>query len=227
MLLRRRGFYYGVLVQANRAYYRHNEEQDSRLPHVARSRFEDLSGTVIGCDVSIEAGAVIGYNNIVVGGTCIRRGAKLKANNYIEDCIIDEEAVLDSSHAVSSYVGKRATVGPYANLRAGNVIGDDCHIGDFVELKACNIGRGCKMGHLTYAGNVNMGEDCNVGAGVVFANYDGKEKHSSIVGNRAFIGSSSTIVAPSLSRTRRSSQPVRLLPETFRRARLRSAGQGR
>lgn len=52
------------------------------------------------------------------------------------------------------------------------------------------------MGHLTYAGNVNMGEDCNVGAGVVFANYDGKEKHSSIVGNRAFIGSSSTIVAP-------------------------------
>ena len=159
-------------------------------------RFEDMSGTVIGCDVTIEEGAVIGYNNIVLGGTCICKGARLKANNYIEDCIIDEDAVLDSSHAVSSYIGKRVTVGPYANLRAGNVIGDDCSIGNFVELKACNIGRGSKIGHLTYAGNVNTGEDCNVGAGVVFANYDGKEKHTSVVGNRAFIGSSSTIVAP-------------------------------
>lgn len=159
-------------------------------------RFEDMAGTVIGCDVTIEEGAVIGYNNIVLGGTCIRKGARLKANNYIEDCIIDEDAVMDSSHAVSSYVGKRASVGPYANLRAGNVIGDDCHIGDFVELKACNIGKGCKMGHLTYAGNVNMGEECNVGAGVVFANYDGKDKHTTVVGKRAFIGSASTVVAP-------------------------------
>lgn len=165
--------------------------------HASRGvRFEDLAGTVIGCDVTIESGVTIGYNNVVGGGTCIRKGARLKANNVVEDCIIDEGAVLDCSHAVRSYVGKRASVGPFANLREGSVVGENCVIGSSVELKSCKIGKGTKVGHFAYLGDVNIGEDCNVGAGVVFANYDGKDKRVSTVGNRAFIGSSSTLVAP-------------------------------
>ncbi len=158
--------------------------------------FEDLSGTAIGCDVTIEPGVTIGFNNIVKGNTHIKRGVKIGNNNVIQDCIIDEGASVESSHMIRSYIGKSASVGPYANLRADNVIGDRCRIGDFVELKGCTIGEGCKLSHLTYAGNVVMGKECNVGAGVVFANYDGKDKHTAVVGDRVFIGSSSTIVAP-------------------------------
>lgn len=158
--------------------------------------FEDSASTFIGCDVSIEAGVVIGANNSITGRTVIKKGAKIRRGNSVEDCVIDEGAVIESSKLVHSYVGKNTSVGPFANLRKDNVIGDDCKIGDFVELKNCKIGSGSKLGHLTYAGDIVMGEECNVGAGVVFANYDGKDKHTSVIGNRVFIGSSSTIVAP-------------------------------
>ena len=158
--------------------------------------FEDLTGTVIGCDVAIEEGVTIGHNNIIKGKTRIKKGARIGNGNVIEDCVVDEGAVIESSHAVRSYIGKGTSVGPYANLRADNVIGEKCKIGDFVELKSCSIGDGSKLSHLTYAGNAVIGKGCNVGAGVVFANYDGKDKHTTVVGDNAFIGSSSTIIAP-------------------------------
>ena len=126
----------------------------------------------------------------------IKDGAAIGRDNSIEDCIIDEGACIEKSKLVHSYVGKNTTVGPFANLRRDNIVGDDCRIGDFVELKNCRIGNGSKLGHLTYAGDIVMGRQCNVGAGVVFANYDGKDKHVSHIGDNVFIGSSSTIVAP-------------------------------
>ena len=108
----------------------------------------------------------------------------------------EENASVEKSKMVHSYIGKNTSVGPFANLRKDNIVGDNCHIGDFVELKNCRIGDDCKIGHLTYAGDIVMGKECNVGAGVVFANYDGKDKHVSHIGDRVFIGSSSTVVAP-------------------------------
>lgn len=159
-------------------------------------QFEDSASTFIGCEVSIGANVIIGPNNNIVGKTVIKDNARIKRGNSIEDCIIDEGAEIESSKLVHSFVGKNTTVGPFANLRKNNVIGDNCHIGDFVELKNCRIGDGSKLGHLTYAGDIIMGKKCNVGAGVVFANYDGKDKHTTRVGDRAFIGSASTIVAP-------------------------------
>ncbi len=158
--------------------------------------FEDSASTFIGCDVSIEAGVSIGANNSITGRTVIKKGAKIQRGNAIEDCVIDEGAVIESSKLVHSYIGKNTSVGPFANLRKDNVIGENCKIGDFVELKNCKIGSSCKIGHLTYAGDIVMGKECNIGAGVVFANYDGKDKHSSVIGERVFVGSSSTIVAP-------------------------------
>ncbi len=159
-------------------------------------QFEDLVGTFIGCDVVLDEGVVVGANNIIRGKTHVKKGARIGNGNVIEDCVIDEGASVESSHMVRSYIGKGTSVGPYANLRANNIVGDNCHIGDFVELKGSKIGSGSKMGHLSYLGNVVMGENCNVGAGVIFANYDGVDKYTTNVGDRVFIGSSSTIVAP-------------------------------
>lgn len=158
--------------------------------------FEDLAGTVIGCDVSIEGGVTIGFNNVITGRTTIKSGAKIGNGNVIRDCYIESGAEIESSHMVRSKIGSFTKVGPYANLRENNIVGANCKIGDFVELKGSIIGDGSKMGHLSYAGNVVMGKECNIGAGVVFANYDGKDKFTTTVGDRAFIGSSSTIVAP-------------------------------
>lgn len=158
--------------------------------------FEDASSAFIGCDVKIGRGVKIGANTVIRGKTVIKENARLTENCVVDDCVIDEGAVVSSSHLKESYIGCGASVGPYANLRPGNVIGEGAKIGDFVELKNCQIGAGSKLSHLTYAGDVVMGEHCNVGAGVVFANYDGKHKHTALVGDHVFIGSQSTLVAP-------------------------------
>lgn len=159
-------------------------------------RFEDLSSTFIGCDVKIGENVVISHNNIIKGNTVIKSNVQILSGNVIDDCVIDDGAVIDSSRAVHSYIGKNASVGPYCNIRKDNVIGEKCKLGDFVEVKNCNIGDGTKMSHLTYAGDVVIGKNCNIGAGVVFANYDGKNKHKTVIGNNVFVGSSATLVAP-------------------------------
>ncbi|MCH5154063.1 MAG: hypothetical protein J1F71_02510 [Clostridiales bacterium] len=116
--------------------------------------------------------------------------------NYIENCIIGSGARIDSSRLYESYVGEETRVGPFAYIRPNSVIGKGCRIGDFVELKSCVIGDGSKVSHLSYIGDAELGAECNVGCGVVFANYDGKNKYKSIVGNRVFIGSNANIIAP-------------------------------
>ncbi len=158
--------------------------------------FEDIACTVIGCDVIIDEDVTVGFNNVIRGKTHIKSGARIGNGNVIEDCVIESGAKIEASHLKRSVIGKGTSVGPYANLRENNIVGENCKIGDFVELKACKIGDGTKMSHLTYAGNLVIGKNCNVGAGVVFANYDGKDKHTTVVGDEVFIGSSSTIIAP-------------------------------
>lgn len=158
--------------------------------------FEDIACTVIGCDVIIDEDVTVGFNNVIRGKTHIKSGARIGNGNVIEDCVIESGAKIEASHLKRSVIGKGTSVGPYANLRENNIVGENCKIGDFVELKACKVGDGTKMSHLTYAGNLVIGKNCNVGAGVVFANYDGKDKHTTVVGDEVFIGSSSTIIAP-------------------------------
>jgi bifunctional UDP-N-acetylglucosamine pyrophosphorylase/glucosamine-1-phosphate N-acetyltransferase len=93
-------------------------------------------------------------------------------------------------------IGPGATVGPYSYLRPGTRLGARGKIGGFVETKNADIGEGAKVPHLTYAGDATIGEGANVGAGTIFANYDGVAKHRSIVGKHSFIGSNSVLVAP-------------------------------
>lgn len=156
----------------------------------------DYKNVYIDCDAVIERGAVIEGYNYIKGKTVIKSDAHIMPNNYIENCIISNGARVDSSRLYASIVGASTRVGPFAYIRPNTVIGKDCRIGDFVELKNSVIGDGCKVSHLSYIGDAELGAECNVGCGVVFANYDGKNKFRSIVGNRVFIGSNANIVAP-------------------------------
>lgn len=158
--------------------------------------FEDCSTTYIGSDVVIGSGVKIAPDNTILGKTVINDNAVIKCGNVIEDCIVDNGAIIDSSRLYRSYIGKGTTVGPFAYVRPDCVVGARCRIGDFVELKKSVIGDGCKISHLSYVGDCEMGKGCNVGCGVVFINYDGKDKFKSRVGDNVFIGSNSNIIAP-------------------------------
>jgi bifunctional N-acetylglucosamine-1-phosphate-uridyltransferase/glucosamine-1-phosphate-acetyltransferase GlmU-like protein len=165
--------------------------------HMERGvQIEDPATTFIGPDVRIGQGVVIAPNNHLRGVTVVKNNVRLFPGNYVENSIIEEGAVLNASQIYKSYIGKGTKVGPYAYIRPESVIGADCRIGDFVEIKKSVIGDGCKVSHLSYVGDCEMGEGCNIGCGVVFVNYDGKDKHRSIVGNKVFIGSNVNVIAP-------------------------------
>src|SRR5699024_7634537 len=93
-------------------------------------------------------------------------------------------------------IAQGTDVGPFAHLRPSTVLGENVHIGNFVEVKKATIGHGTKVGHLTYVGDATLGEDINIGCGVVFVNYDGKNKYQTTVGDRSFIGSNVNLIAP-------------------------------
>ena len=144
----------------------------------------------------IEDGVVIHSGNVIGGSVILRRGAVLYPNNIVEDSEIGEEAELTASVVRDAKVGRGAKVGPFANLRAGAVVGENCRVGDFVEIKNAVVGAGSKISHLAYVGDARVGENVNIGCGVVFCNFDGRSKHFTEVGSGAFIGSNANLVAP-------------------------------
>ena len=112
-------------------------------------------------------------------------------------CVIEDNAVIHAfCHLEGAHVGKGASVGPFARLRPGTKLGTMSRVGNFVEVKAAELGEGAKANHLAYIGDGSVGEGANIGAGTIFCNYDGKNKHRTEVGKGAFIGSNSALVAP-------------------------------
>lgn len=110
---------------------------------------------------------------------------------------IDDGAVIHSfSHVVQATVGKKVSVGPYARLRPGTSLGDGSRIGNFVETKAATLEAGVKVNHLSYVGDAHVGANSNIGAGTITCNYDGFAKHKTLIGEGAFIGTNSSLVAP-------------------------------
>lgn len=156
----------------------------------------DPSSTYIGVNAVIEPGAKIYPGCAIRGKSIIRAGAVLKENCIIESSVIESGAVVTSSTLTGAIVYKGATVGPYAHLRNGAVIGQGAKIGDYVEIKNSRVGAGSKVCHLAYVGDAEIGNNCNIGAGVVFANYDGMSKRKITLGEKVFVGSNSTLVAP-------------------------------
>jgi len=115
----------------------------------------------------------------------------------VESAQIGDNVLLRNGCIVShSTIGSSSKLGPYAHLRPESEIGEEAHIGNFVETKKVKIGRGSKANHLSYLGDSEIGDGVNIGAGTITCNYDGTNKHPTKIGNNAFIGSNSTLVAP-------------------------------
>lgn len=158
--------------------------------------FVDIRTAYIDESVVIEAGAVIANNVTIKGESIIRSGAIIGQSSVIKDSEVGSGTKVDASYIYSSKVGCDTTVGPFAYIRPGSVIGDGCKVGDFVEVKNATMGDGSKSSHLTYIGDADIGKNVNLGCGVVFVNYDGAKKYRSTVGDDAFIGCNSNLVAP-------------------------------
>jgi bifunctional UDP-N-acetylglucosamine pyrophosphorylase / glucosamine-1-phosphate N-acetyltransferase len=108
----------------------------------------------------------------------------------------DGAEILASSHIEGATVGKGARIGPFARLRPGADIGENGHVGNFVEIKKATVGKGAKVNHLTYIGDAHIGAASNIGAGTITCNYDGYEKHVTEIGENVFVGSNTALVAP-------------------------------
>ena len=156
----------------------------------------DTNSTYIDKNVKIGRDTIIYPNCHIKGNSVIGEDCIIRENTTIEDSHIEDHVTIKSSTILSSKVGARTTIGPYAYLRPKSVLGEDVKIGDFVEVKNAEIGNGSIASHLSYIGDAVVGKNVNIGCGVVFVNYDGKNKFKSIVEDNAFIGSNSNLVAP-------------------------------
>lgn len=156
----------------------------------------DTNSTYIESDVEIGNDTIIYPGVMLKGNTKIGSNCIIEMNSSIENSIIGNNTEVKNSTIIDSVVGENTTVGPYAYLRPKSNIGNNVKIGDFVEVKNATIEDNSKASHLSYIGDAHVGKDVNIGCGVVFVNYDGKNKFKSIVKDGAFIGSNSNLVAP-------------------------------
>lgn len=155
------------------------------------ARFDVRGDLTVGRDVTIDInvileGCVVIEDDVSIGPNCViknttlRKGSIIKANSHLEGAI----------------VGEGADAGPFARLRPGSVLGPKAHVGNFVELKNAEMGEGAKAGHLSYLGDAVIGARTNIGAGTITCNYDGANKHKTVMGEDVFIGSNNSLVAP-------------------------------
>jgi bifunctional UDP-N-acetylglucosamine pyrophosphorylase/glucosamine-1-phosphate N-acetyltransferase len=152
----------------------------------------DLRGTLrCGQDVAIDVGCIF------EGDVTLADGVSIGAHCVIRDARIEAGAVIHPfTHIEGATVGAGALVGPYARLRPGAVLGTEVHIGNFVEVKNATLAAGAKANHLAYLGDATVGERVNFGAGSITANYDGANKHRTVIGNDVHVGSNCVLVAP-------------------------------
>ncbi|HOA66889.1 MAG TPA: bifunctional UDP-N-acetylglucosamine diphosphorylase/glucosamine-1-phosphate N-acetyltransferase GlmU [Phycicoccus elongatus] len=156
----------------------------------------DPATTWIDTDVTIGQDARILPGTQLLGATIIGSGAVIGPEVTLIDTEVGEEAEVERAKANLAVIGAGATVGPYSYLRPGTVLGAKGRIGGFVETKNAQIGAGAKVPHLTYAGDVEIGPGANIGAGTIFANYDGVAKHRSRIGKDSFVGSHTVVISP-------------------------------
>lgn len=146
---------------------------------------------VLAPDATVESGAVLR------GSTRVERGATIDVGCVLTNVVVAADAVVRPyTVATDAAIGARAQVGPFAHLRPESELGEEAHVGNFVETKKTKMGRGAKANHLSYLGDGVIGDGANVGAGTIFCNYDGVQKHTTTIESGAFIGSDSQMVAP-------------------------------
>jgi bifunctional UDP-N-acetylglucosamine pyrophosphorylase/glucosamine-1-phosphate N-acetyltransferase len=174
--------------------YQHWQTQDLMLQGVTmydparvdiRGRVLPAKDAIVDVNVVFEGEVTLGENcfigpNATLKNVVIGKGVEIKANCVLEDCTVEQNAV----------------IGPFARIRPGSVLKEGCHIGNFVEIKKSTIGKGSKANHLAYVGDSIVGEKVNIGAGAITCNYDGANKHQTLIEDEAFIGSNVALVAP-------------------------------
>jgi bifunctional UDP-N-acetylglucosamine pyrophosphorylase/glucosamine-1-phosphate N-acetyltransferase len=152
---------------------------------------------VIDADVEIGADTVIEPGVQLLGKTRIGSDCLIRSGTVIQDSKIADSVLIRQSCVISeSSIAAGAKIGPFAHLRPGSEIGEEAHVGNFVETKKARLGKGAKANHLSYLGDAEVGAGTNIGAGVITCNYDGVNKHETLIGEGAFVGSDSTLVAP-------------------------------
>jgi len=156
----------------------------------------DPATTVIEAGVVIAADVTIEPNVALRGETSIGRDTLIRSGSQLIDAAIGERCVIWSSVIEASMIGNDVKVGPFAHLRAGCKVGDGAEIGNFAEQKNTRFGARSKQHHFSYLGDAEVGDDVNIGAGTITANYDGRNKHTTVIGNGAFIGSDTILRAP-------------------------------
>ncbi len=148
-------------------------------------------------DLEIDSDCYIDINVILEGRLKIGSGVRIGANCIIKDTVIDDGVeILPNSVIENAVIGKACRIGPFARIRPETVLNENVHIGNFVEIKKSVVGSGSKINHLSYIGDSKVGTDTNIGAGVITCNYDGANKHKTIIGDNVFIGSDVQLVAP-------------------------------
>ena len=163
---------------------------------VAGVTVQDPATTWIDADVTLAEDVELLPGTQLKGATLIQRGATVGPDTTLVDCEVGENAVVKRTDATLAVIGAGASVGPFAYLRPGTYLGADGKIGAFVETKNSTIGAGSKVPHLSYIGDTTVGEQSNIGAGTITANYDGVNKSATVVGSHVRTGSHNVFVAP-------------------------------
>jgi len=152
----------------------------------------DVRGTL-----ECESDVVIDVNVVTEGAVRLGQGVKIGANCILRECHIEAGTeILPFSHIDSAKIGANGRIGPYARIRPGTVLAEEVHIGNFVEVKASEIHAGSKANHLSYIGDSTVGKNVNIGAGTITCNYDGANKHRTVIGDNVHIGSYVQLIAP-------------------------------
>lgn len=185
-----------------------NKKELEKLESIYRSmKTEDLFNqgiTIVDAkrlDVrgEVKAGkdCLIDVNVILEGDITLGNNVSIGPNTILKDVEIGDGTKIEAfSHIVNAKIGDNCSIGPYARLREGSKIEDSGKVGNFVETKNTTLGSGSKANHFTYLGDTTVGTKTNIGAGTITCNYDGKDKHKTVVGDNSFIGSNSSLVAP-------------------------------
>ncbi len=158
---------------------------------VDKTRLDIRGHVVVEQDIFIDVGVVLSGETMLAEG--VRIGPHCVLNNVKigQNTVIEAHTVLENCE-----IGESCNVGPFARIRPGTVLSNDCKIGNFVETKKALLGEGAKASHLSYLGDVSVGKDVNIGAGTITCNYDGVNKHKTVIEDGAFIGSDTQLVAP-------------------------------
>ena len=157
----------------------------------------DTSRIDIRGDIKIGQNSFVDINNVFEGNNVLGKNVHIGPNCYISNCSIKDNTIVYANTVLEdSVIGKNCKIGPFARIRGGSELTEGAELGNFVESNRSNIGKNSKAKHLTYLGDARLGTKVNVGAGTITCNYDGKNKHKTIIADGTFIGSNSSLVAP-------------------------------